>query len=72
MLNRLARWSYRRRWITLGLWIAALVGFALLGSTVGGDYSQNFSLPGSDSQEAIDLLRDRFPEQAGDTAEIVF
>ena len=72
MLNRLARWSYRRRWIMLGLWIAALVGFGFLSSTAGGEYSQNFSLPGSDSQEAYDLLSERFPEQAGETAEIVF
>ncbi len=72
MLNRLARWSYRRRWIMVALWIVALVGFIFLASTAGGEYSQNFSLPGSDSQEAYDLLSERFPEQAGETAEIVF
>ena len=72
MLNRLARWSYRRRWVMVGLWIVALVGFIFLASTAGGEYSQNFSLPGSDSQEAYDLLSERFPEQAGETAEIVF
>nr|MBA2599999.1 MMPL family transporter [Actinomycetota bacterium] len=72
MLNRLARWSYRRRWIMLGLWIVALVGFGFLSSTIGGEYSQNFSLPGSDSQEAYDLLKERFPQQAGETADIVF
>ncbi len=72
MLNRLARWSYRRRWIMLGLWIVALVGFIFLSSTIGGEYSQNFSLPGSDSQEAYDLLSERFPQQAGETADIVF
>ena len=72
MLNRLARWSYRRRWIMVSLWVVALVGFGFLASTAGGEYSQNFSLPGSDSQEAYDLLSERFPEQAGETAEIVF
>jgi len=56
----------------LGLWIVALVGFGFLSSTIGGEYSQNFSLPGSDSQEAYDLLKERFPQQAGETADIVF
>ncbi len=72
MLERLARFSYRRRWIVLGLWVAALIGFSVLSSTAGGDYSQNFSLPGADSQAAYDLLSERFPEQAGETADIVF
>ncbi|MGI8773392.1 MAG: MMPL family transporter [Actinomycetota bacterium] len=72
MLERLARWSYRRRWTMLGLWVVALIGFPLLSSNFGGDYSQNFSLPGADSQKAYDLLKDRFPEQAGETADIVF
>ena len=72
MLERLARWSYRRRWVMLGLWVAALIGFPVLSSNFGGDYSQNFSLPGADSQKAYDLLEERFPEQAGETADIVF
>jgi putative drug exporter of the RND superfamily len=72
MLERVARWSYRRRWTMLGIWVLALIGFGALASTVGGDYSNDFSLPGAESQEAYDLLVDRFPEFAGDTADIVF
>jgi RND superfamily putative drug exporter len=72
MLERLARFSYRRRWIVLGLWVTALLGFSVLSSVAGGDYSQNFSLPGADSQAAYDLLSERFPEHAGETADIVF
>jgi putative drug exporter of the RND superfamily len=72
MLERIARWSYRRRWLMLLIWIVALVGAITLQGTVGGDYSTDFSLPGADSQKAFDLLEDRFPQVAGDTAEIVF
>ncbi|MGH2693894.1 MAG: MMPL family transporter [Actinomycetota bacterium] len=72
MLERLARFSYRRRWLMVGIWIVALVGFITLGSTVGGEYSQEFSLPGTESQEALDLLEERFPQFAGDTADIVY
>ena len=72
MLERVARWSYRRRWTTLGIWVVALIGSGLLASSIGGDYSNDFSLPGAESQEAYDLLLDRFPAFAGDTADIVF
>ena len=72
MLERLARWSYRRRWPMLGLWIAALVAFNVLASTAGGDYATDFSLPGAESQEAYDLLRERFPAESGDSAQVVF
>ena len=72
MLERLARWSYRRRWTMVGIWIVALVGSIFLASSAGGEYSNDFSLPGAESQEAYDLLLDRFPDFAGDTADIVF
>ncbi|HYP22283.1 MAG TPA: MMPL family transporter [Actinomycetota bacterium] len=72
MLERLARWSYKRRWPMLGLWIAALIGFNVLASTAGGDYATDFSLPGAESQEAYDLLRERFPQESGDNAQVVF
>ncbi|MGH2778756.1 MAG: MMPL family transporter, partial [Actinomycetota bacterium] len=72
MLERVARWSYRRRWTMLGIWVVALIVSGFLASSVGGDYSNDFSLPGAESQEAYDLLLDRFPAFAGDTADIVF
>jgi RND superfamily putative drug exporter len=72
MLESLARWCYRHRWSTLGIWVAALIGFGTLASTLGGSYSNDFSLPGAESQEAYDLLVERFPAFSGDTADIVF
>src|SRR5688500_15885006 len=72
MLERLARWSYRRRWAMVGIWVVALVGTNFIASSAGGEYSQDFSLPGAESQEAYDLLREKFPEFAGETADIVW
>ena len=54
------------------IWIVALVGFNVLQGVAGGDYSTDFSLPGTDSQEAFDLLNEKFPQVAGETADIVF
>ncbi|MFN2593579.1 MAG: MMPL family transporter, partial [Actinomycetota bacterium] len=72
MLENIARWSYRkRRWMLL-IWVVALVVFIALQSVAGGSYSNDFTLPGAESQKALDLLTSRFPQQAGDTAQIVF
>jgi putative drug exporter of the RND superfamily len=72
MLERLAKWSYRRRKTMLLIWIVALVGFIGLASTAGGEYSNDFSLPGAESQKAYDLLKEKYPAFSGDTADIVF
>ena len=72
MLERLARWSYVHRWRMLAIWVLALVGFGVLMNVAGGPYATNFSLPGTESQAAFDLLKARFPGQAGDSATIVF
>jgi RND superfamily putative drug exporter len=72
MLERLARWCYTRRWRVLIAWIIALVGFGYLANVAGGEYATSFSLPGTESQEVFDLLDERFPTAAGDTATMVF
>ena len=53
-------------------WLVGLVAIGMLTSSVGADFSENFTLPASDSKDALDLLEDRFPAQSGDTATIVY
>ncbi len=67
----LARWCFRHRWIVLLLWFAALLGFGTAAYAAGTDYKNNFSLPGTESQQAIDLLQREFPAASGETATIV-
>ena len=71
-MGTLARWSYRRRWVVLVSWVVALVGLTGLGAVIGTSYSTDFSLPGTDSQRAVDLLEREFPAQSGETDTIVF
>jgi RND superfamily putative drug exporter len=72
MLERLARWCYRHRWRTVILWIVALAGSISLMNVAGGDYTSDFSLPGSEAQEVVDLLEEKFPARSGDSVSIVF
>ncbi|MBA3728328.1 MAG: MMPL family transporter [Actinobacteria bacterium] len=72
MLERLARWCYRHRWRTTILWVAALASSIALMNAAGGEYTTDFSLPGSESQEAFDLLEEKFPARSGDVATIAF
>jgi putative drug exporter of the RND superfamily len=72
MLRRLVTWSYDRRRRVVALWVAALVTATVLANVAGGDTEVDFTVPGSDSAAAVDLLRDRFPEFAGGTVDVVY
>ena len=72
VLDRVARFSYHRRWLILGMWIVLLIGANAVAQSAGGKTSMNFKLPSSDSQRAIDLLTSRFPSQSGATGDVVF
>ena len=71
-LTALSRWCYRRRRMVVALWVVAFVVLNVIGGAVGDAYSDNFSGGKSDSIQAFDLLKERFPQRAGDTADIVF
>jgi RND superfamily putative drug exporter len=73
LLQALARFCYRRRWRVLGAWVVLLVGLFALNSTFGGKFLDEFELPGSESQEAVDLLEEHgFDNRAGATGQVVF
>src|SRR6266545_1078528 len=71
MFAWLAGWSYRRRWWALALWVLVLAGVTGAAQAVGGRYHNDFSLPGTESQQALDTLRERAPAQAGAAVRIV-
>src|SRR5256885_11074486 len=52
----LARWCVRHRFIVLGAWLVALVGLAVGSRALGSGYTSGFSLPGTESARAQQLL----------------
>ncbi|MGP4110002.1 MMPL family transporter [Streptomyces sp. 4N509B] len=71
ILERLAGFAHRRRWTALLLWLVILVGVQGASSLTGSDWRNDFSLPGTESQESTDLLAEHGSAQAGDTLDIV-
>src|SRR5829696_7586221 len=71
-MRKLAAWCHDRRRTVIGLWVAAFFVLAALWATGAGQYSNVFNLPGTESQRTYDLLKEKFPQQAGDTASVVF
>ena len=61
----------RRRWIVLATWLVIFAALAVAARSVGPELNDNLTLPGTDSQQAADLLSDRFPSQANGTNPVV-
>ncbi|MEJ6012961.1 MMPL family transporter [Corynebacterium sp. H127] len=62
-LFRIGRWSYLHKWSVVAIWLVVLV--AVGGSALGlqKGFEDKFSIPGTLSQEAAELLIKNFPEQ---------
>ncbi|HEU5252574.1 MAG TPA: MMPL family transporter [Solirubrobacterales bacterium] len=71
-MRRFAIWTTGHRKTVVFGWLVALIAMGMIAKAVGPDYSEDFKLPSSDSQEAYDLLENRFPAQSGETAQIVY
>jgi len=69
---KLTRWTIAHRRIVVVGWIVLAVGVLGVSQALGKRNANNFSLPNTDSQRAVDLMQSRFPAQAGDSDQIVF
>ncbi len=54
------------------LWLTVLVGASAVSLTLGSDFVNLASAPGTESQRTVDLLKREFPAQSGDSDRIVF
>src|SRR4051812_4629594 len=71
VLYRLGRASFRRRWLVLILWVVVLGALGGAALAFKGPTSSDFTMPGTESQRAIDSLKSQFPEASGATGTIV-
>ena len=71
-MARLARWCYRHRLIVVVAWLLVLFSVVIVEQAVGSAYSNSFSLPGTESSRALELLSSALPQQSGDSDTIVW
>jgi RND superfamily putative drug exporter len=67
----IARWCFRKRWIVLATWVITLIVIGGVSQSLKATYSNNYSLPKTDSSQALAILQKDYPSHAGDTEQIV-
>ncbi|HVW47636.1 MAG TPA: MMPL family transporter [Solirubrobacterales bacterium] len=72
ILQRLGRNSFVHRRRVLAIWIAVLVIVGVVGAAVSKPFSEEFKIPGTGSQQAIDLLKEKLPSASGAAGQVVF
>ncbi|MEH1168744.1 MMPL family transporter [Micromonospora sp. CPCC 205539] len=70
LLYRLGRGALRRRRLVVALVLVVLVVAGLAAATLRGPTASNFTMPGTESQRALDLLAEQFPAASGATGTI--
>ena len=71
-LGRLAAFAFRRRGLVLLAWVAAAIGAFALGSAAAGDFSADYSTPGSESKAAATVLEERFDGRSQYSVDLVW
>ncbi|MFB7933686.1 MMPL family transporter [Streptomyces sp. NPDC056039] len=67
-LYKLGRLAFRRRWLMVLLWVVVLFGAGFAASAAPAPPADTFSMPGTESQKAFDLLQKKFPDASADGA----
>jgi putative drug exporter of the RND superfamily len=71
-MRALARWCFTHKLVVIAAWIAALIALGGLNAGAGSGYTDSFSLPGTESTTALNLLTDNFNSESTDTNQVVF
>ena len=68
---RVARWCIGHRRAVVAAWVVIAILTTVVAGSVGNRYATDFTLPGTESQRASDLLTKEFGAQSGDVDTIV-
>ncbi|HEY0520603.1 MAG TPA: hypothetical protein VGC84_13995, partial [Ilumatobacteraceae bacterium] len=74
MLARIARFSFRKRWIMVfAIWLPLLIGLSAISGALKTDYHTDFTQPDSESKQVQDAFSNAGDKTAsGIPAQIVF
>jgi RND superfamily putative drug exporter len=72
LLERLGGFAARRYWVFIFGWLIILGGLLGARQAFGGQYVNDFTVPGSNSASGVNLLNSDYPQQGGFGGQIVF
>jgi RND superfamily putative drug exporter len=72
LLARLGGFAARKHWIIIAVWVIILGGLLWAKGAYGGSYVNNYTVPGSDSSNGLNVLNADYPSQGGYGGQIVF
>ncbi|WP_413250442.1 MMPL family transporter [Sinomonas flava] len=72
LLYRLGRFAYDRRWLVLGVWLVIVAAVGGSAAAFHGQMTNNFQIPGTETQRMLDKLKAELPSASGGSATVVF
>jgi RND superfamily putative drug exporter len=72
LLYRLGKFSFRHRWLVITVWLAVMVAVGGAAAAFHGTLSNNFQIPGTETQQMADKLKKELPSSSGGSASVVF
>ncbi|GAB3578236.1 MMPL family transporter [Leifsonia lichenia] len=71
VLYSLGRWAFRARGRVLAFWAAVIVVFFATAGLLSTGTDNTYTIPGTESQQALDALARTFPQVSGTSAQLV-
>ena len=71
-LYRLGRWAFDNKRKVVAGWLVVLVAVMASATAFSGTFSSKFEVPGTESQQAQDLLHEKYPGAGGASARVVY
>jgi RND superfamily putative drug exporter len=72
LLQRIGQFVVRHRWWVIGLWVVLLAGTITADRVTGANFVNDYTVPGSESSDGLDLLKKDFESASGYSGQIVF
>src|ERR1700727_2644509 len=72
LLERLGSFAARRPWVVFPIWVIILGGLLIGNHYAGGEYVNNYNIPGTESLNGLNRLNDTFKAQGGYSGQIVY
>lgn len=72
LLYRIGQFSAKHHWAVIAAWLAILLAVGGSAAAFRGQLTNNFQIPGTQTQRMLDLLRSELPQAAGGSAGVVF